>query len=177
MRDRFIIWLLGFVTHEHHLHGYMNRYWIFIKRAKTHIQIRLHHILRSDDDRALHDHPWWYLSIILKGGYWEVTKATLEQVFKHSVRLPNPETLYDPRYLIFQDDTWYYRKWYGPGSILFRRATHQHRLIIPAERTAWSLFICGTKSKDWGFITEKGWVKWDEYESAEEVAYHKAQDA
>jgi hypothetical protein len=33
----------------------------------------LHHILRSDDDRALHDHPWPFLSFILRGGYWEHT--------------------------------------------------------------------------------------------------------
>lgn len=33
----------------------------------------LHCFLRSDDDRALHDHPWWNLSILLKGSYVEVT--------------------------------------------------------------------------------------------------------
>lgn len=34
--------------------------------------VRLHHILRSDDDRALHDHPWDFVSIILWGAYYEV---------------------------------------------------------------------------------------------------------
>lgn len=32
-----------------------------------------HKILRSDWDRALHDHPWSFLSIILSGGYTEHT--------------------------------------------------------------------------------------------------------
>ena len=35
--------------------------------------VRLHLLLRSDDDRALHDHPWWFVAIILSRGYWEHT--------------------------------------------------------------------------------------------------------
>lgn len=37
--------------------------------------IRLHHILRSDLDRELHDHPFSYVSFILSGGYWEMRKG------------------------------------------------------------------------------------------------------
>jgi hypothetical protein len=35
--------------------------------------VYLHKFCRDDDDRALHDHPWPYWSLILRGGYWEVT--------------------------------------------------------------------------------------------------------
>lgn len=39
----------------------------------------VHKLCRSDHDRALHDHPWSFISIILKGGYQEVTDVgTLE---------------------------------------------------------------------------------------------------
>ena len=31
--------------------------------------IRVHHWLSSDDDRAFHDHPWWFWTIVLKGSY------------------------------------------------------------------------------------------------------------
>lgn len=31
--------------------------------------IRLHHWLSSDDQRYLHDHPWWYISLVVKGSY------------------------------------------------------------------------------------------------------------
>lgn len=59
-----------------HLAGYMNRWW-FIKPRKWYDKffggVRVHQILRSDGDRHLHDHPWPYCSIILKGGYTEVT--------------------------------------------------------------------------------------------------------
>ncbi len=36
------------------------------------MNIYLHCVHKSDDDRALHDHPWFNISIILKGTYREV---------------------------------------------------------------------------------------------------------
>ena len=50
---------------------YLLRWWI-IPRNRW-LNVYLHQILRSDDDRALHDHPWMSLSIILAGAYTEVT--------------------------------------------------------------------------------------------------------
>jgi hypothetical protein len=46
--------------------------WFVIPRNRW-FNIYLHKIVRSDDDRALHDHPWVNCSIVLKGGYIEVT--------------------------------------------------------------------------------------------------------
>jgi hypothetical protein len=31
--------------------------------------LRLHHWLSSDDARAFHDHPWWFITLVLRGGY------------------------------------------------------------------------------------------------------------
>lgn len=31
--------------------------------------VRVHRWLGPDDDRAFHDHPWWFLTVVLKGGY------------------------------------------------------------------------------------------------------------
>lgn len=39
--------------------------------------IYLHKFCRSDYDRALHDHPWSFISIILKNGYDEETDIGL----------------------------------------------------------------------------------------------------
>lgn len=33
--------------------------------------LKLHKIVRPDDDRCEHDHPWWFVRIVLKGGYVE----------------------------------------------------------------------------------------------------------
>jgi hypothetical protein len=35
--------------------------------------IRLHHWTASDDDRALHDHGWWFWTLVLKGGYTDIS--------------------------------------------------------------------------------------------------------
>ena len=42
--------------------------------------IRLHHWLRSDDKRFLHDHPFDFVSIILKGHYTNVTETGRHEV-------------------------------------------------------------------------------------------------
>lgn len=33
--------------------------------------LRLHHFYKSDDPRYKHDHPWWYVTLVLKGGYYD----------------------------------------------------------------------------------------------------------
>lgn len=35
--------------------------------------VRVHHWLGPDDDRAFHDHPWWFLTFVLRGGYTDVS--------------------------------------------------------------------------------------------------------
>ena len=47
---------------------YMRRWRLGFQRWPG---FRLHHIVRSDADRELHDHPFSFVSIILRGGYWE----------------------------------------------------------------------------------------------------------
>ena len=54
---------------------FMIRYYLlFRKRPKWFpFNIFLHKILKSDLG-DLHDHYWSYLTLVLKGGYWETTK-------------------------------------------------------------------------------------------------------
>lgn len=51
---------------------YMVRYKVF---RTTWFKIFLHHILRSDEDPERHDHPWHFVSLILRGGYYEILKG------------------------------------------------------------------------------------------------------
>lgn len=48
--------------------------WHVIPRNKF-FNIYLHKFLRSDDDRALHDHMYDNISILLKGEYIEITRT------------------------------------------------------------------------------------------------------
>jgi hypothetical protein len=34
--------------------------------------IRIHHWLASDDQRNMHDHPWGYVTFVIRGGYTDV---------------------------------------------------------------------------------------------------------
>lgn len=51
--------------------AYMHRWWIVPRNESQNVY--LHRILRDDDDRALHDHPWDNTSLLLVGRYREIT--------------------------------------------------------------------------------------------------------
>ena len=119
---------------------YLRRWWI-IPRNRF-FNIYLHQILRSDDDRALHDHPWWNVSIILKGGYWEITK--------HAFCWRNPGSI------VFRRATAAHR---------LRLDWQMHQLPAAGGHfvPCWSLFITGPKIREWGFICRDGWKHWRDF--------------
>ena len=50
---------------------YLERYYVFLKdRTWFPFNVFLHKFLKSDPD-DVHDHPWPYATLILKGGYWD----------------------------------------------------------------------------------------------------------
>jgi hypothetical protein len=173
-----------------HLKGYMGRWWLFrlgprsTEGQPSWLGGRIHHIIRSDDDRACHCHPWPYVSIILKGGYWEIREfpfatngAAWDAYWKKAACQPRVGAR-----LYKRGDEWILeiKRWHGPGSILFRRSTDRHRLELKAEypsmqygtspvlQPCWSLFITGPKRKSWFFYTENGPVNWRDYPPAVE---------
>lgn len=107
------------------------------------IGIYLHNMKRSDHDRALHDHPWPFVSIVLRGGYRECHDQSVSG---------EQEWLYHP-----------------PGSVLVRAAQWRHRFVLNRneENTAfvqaWTLVIVGRRSRRWGFFTGGGWCWWRKY--------------
>jgi hypothetical protein len=126
-------------------------------------QIVLHKILLSDND-CLHDHQWNFLSIILKGGYWECTDP--EQV------LSGPELEWFKEKYPNQK----YCRWFGAGNILFRFAEWKHSLTLDTNRVAkefWKEKPCTTlvimfrKKREWGFWTKQGWLHWTKYRSTQ----------
>jgi len=101
------------------------------------IAVRVHEILRSDEGRDPHDHPWPYVTIVLRGGYYEA--------------------VYD------DDGFWLDTKWHGPGSVLFRPSGTWHMLTLPSGRPATTLFITGRKAQTWGFNVNGKKVPYREY--------------
>lgn len=106
--------------------------------------LKLHVILRSDDDRALHDHPWSFVTLMLCGGYWE-----------HS---PNRNEMGE-----WDDTTATIKKWYGRYSFRFCRAPYPHRLELECGASAVTLVLMWPPFREWGFYGPKGWQKWHEY--------------
>lgn len=52
---------------------YLERYYLFLKdRTRFPFNVFVHRFLKGDPDH-LHDHPWPYFTMVLRGGYWEVT--------------------------------------------------------------------------------------------------------
>lgn len=112
---------------------YMRRWWV-IPRNRW-FNIYLHHFLRSDDDRALHDHPWVNCSILLKGRYTEHTIAA-GGVNHH--------------------------REYSAGQIKLRMASYAHRIDL-TEGPCWTMFITGPNLREWGFHCPKGWRPWRQF--------------
>lgn len=100
----------------------------------------IHKFCRSDYDRSLHNHPWSFISLILKGGYWEVHD-------QNNDRQP-------------------YKYWQEPGSVLLRPAQWRHRVVLHETITgevipSWSLILVGKRCQPWGFYLPDGnWCWW-----------------
>ena len=118
---------------------YLKRWWILPRNPL--FNIYLHQFLRSDDDRALHDHPWAWCSILLRGGYTEVTQRVAD----------NGRV----RALIWRT--------YLDGSIRIHRPRFAHRLEIDPLQPCWTLFITGPRVREWGFHCPRGWVPWERF--------------
>jgi len=163
----------------HHLGSYMLRYWLKDPGEDCRTWgARIHNIKRSDHDRCLHDHPWPNASILLAGGYWEVmpgafqaaveARADARPIAGEMAEIQRVIESSDGRRIPRATRRAYARAgvhWRGPGAIVRRRASQAHRLVVPAGREAYSLFIMGarTSERGWGFHTPDGWEHADSY--------------
>ena len=50
---------------------YLRRWWVIPRNPFANLY--LHELLKSDDDRAMHDHPWANRSVLISGSYIEHT--------------------------------------------------------------------------------------------------------
>lgn len=120
---------------------YLERYYLFLKdRKKFPFNIFLHRFLKSDPD-DLHDHPWPYATIIVKGGYWEWTPVLDRQGKKIAE----------------------FQRWRGPGHFRFCNANSFHRIELDPNVDCWTVFMPGPQQRDWGFMQKGQWVQHEQY--------------
>ncbi len=117
--------------------------------------VLLHWFACGDDDQALHDHPWSFITTILAGGYWEhLPEANWAQanITKGAFKL---EQLGPP---------WQARRiWRGKDDEILKASADLHCVIDPLPDT-FTLVRTGTRVREWGFHPEgRPWVNRSTY--------------
>lgn len=116
--------------------------------------IYIHEFQGPDPGIDLHDHPWAFLSLILRGGYTElrheggidgVIRARWSDVNDLGARGRGTPSHH-----------------YGIGRLNWMPMKMSHRItnIAPGTRT---LVVCGPTRRSWGFYTPHGYVDHNEY--------------
>jgi hypothetical protein len=113
--------------------------WYVIPRNPW-LNVYLHQFLHDDEDRALHDHPWWFVSVMLKGAYVEVVQNTAINRYAPSIAFRR--STHAHRVVLPRDE-------FGP---------------VPC----WTLVITGRVTRDWGFHCPQGWRHWKEFTAADD---------
>lgn len=112
--------------------------------------IYLHKFLRPDYDQFAHDHPWTFLSIVLRGGYTEMRRD------KYTGELVP-------------------RKVGGWRRFNLMRRDDAHFISELSRTPTWSLVFVGRRKRSWGFYVPDGaltdrkplihvWVEFDQWE-------------
>lgn len=132
------------------------RWWI-IPRNRF-FNIYLHKFVQSDDDRALHCHPWINSSILIDGQYIEHTPKG--KFYRHQGHV-------------------YFRRAKSPHRVELRQSIEgENGIRIVAPITGFletipfynpkpipviTIFITGPKIREWGFWCPKGWRHWKDF--------------
>ena len=146
MKDKFFKWMeqhdrKRIVLDRESNEPYLERYYLFLKdRKRFPFNVFLHKFLKSDPD-DVHDHPWPYASLILKGGYYEWTPV-FDAKGKKIAEMCS---------------------WRGAGHFRTASANSYHRIELDPEVECWTLFMPGPQKREWGFLVKNKWIPHDEY--------------
>jgi len=121
--------------------------------------IYLHRIDAPDPGRDLHDHPWPFVSIILRGGYEEKYADTREAPFLALAAEQNERCVGPDRATCRRG----FRTGWAVGSIHRMPLTMCHRIVAVHPGTM-TLVLRGRKSRQWGFYQPIGWVSHRRYD-------------
>ena len=124
---------------------YLTRYYLAGKMEAPYVA--LHQFHDSDDDGALHDHPWPMLSLVLKGRYTE-----------HTIKGPVVRRV-------------------GSLKVRGCKSFHSVEIDPKHAGNVWTLCVMGPRLHEWGFLNEEGpwyvgeprgfwrrkWVPWWRY--------------
>ena len=102
--------------------------------------IRVHRWIRSDDKRYFHDHPWPFITVVLKGDYTDVSPSSGGYAGRNGYF-----TLHNKEIVLKENLSF--------GTIKYRKSNHKHYVEVP-KNGCWTLLFCGRPNRKWGF-----WIK------------------
>ncbi|MGL4575983.1 MAG: hypothetical protein ACRCV9_14455 [Burkholderiaceae bacterium] len=142
---------------------YLLRWHILPRNAF--VNLYLHMFLRSDDDRALHDHPWLNASLLLSGSYVEHRIRaggvhTVETLHAGAVKLRLSGSIAHRIELLPSTSA---QRYLGMLRISGRTDSAWPR---GGEQSFWTLFATALRYREWGFHCKHGWVHWKDFTSA-----------
>jgi hypothetical protein len=123
----------------------------------------LHRFDAADPGLDLHDHPWWFASIVLRGGYVEEVAAARDA----------------PRQALFAEEftscnRGVERAWHAP-SVHSVRLDECHSIRRLLRVPTWTLVVCGPRRRTWGFYEPDGWVRSQSYATERRALYVEGQ--
>jgi hypothetical protein len=113
--------------------------------------IFLHKFLRGDSDPYVHDHPWSFVSFVLRGGYTEIKRDNLTRELKR-------------RHI---------------RRINIKRRDDAHYVETLDRVPSWSLVLHGCRRRTWGFyvpmdfgsgVIADVWIEFEGWESYKQAA-------
>lgn len=120
---------------------YIRRFHIIRTRW---FSVFIHKICRSDWARDLHDHPWDFRVLLLRGSYLEETPNGKMHLWRAGDYLRRRAT--------------------------WRHRVHLAAVGVAQPEPVWTLFITGKKRRSWGFWTAEGWVHNEQYKKRNGVS-------
>lgn len=102
-------------------------------------EIYIHHIMKSDEDDDMHDHPFSFKSLILSGAYRELCKL-----------YPNFDVLITNEYNV--------------GDVISHCGEDIHKITL-LTKEVWTLVIASKRYRMWGYRFNKDnhWIDFDTY--------------
>lgn len=119
--------------------------------AHSRAKIMVHHFLPESRDRDVHDHPWQFVTIVLKGQYVDVSTC---QVCKG-------KNLGVTCFECGGDGV--KKELMVPGMMRYRSTAHAHQTFA-GRKGCWTVVIVGPIERMWGFFKNGEWLPWREYE-------------
>lgn len=108
--------------------------------------LRLHHWTASDDSRFLHDHAWPFTTLILRGGYTDITEEMCTMCAGGGCMWCSGT------------GSKRYGEYLSAGMVRHRPAQHVHSVRVEPGG-CWTLMLTGPVVRDWGFWVDGEWKR------------------